>query len=206
MGASQAADFAAMSAACVGSVTLQVLNTYTGISAQNRFDETEYYLMVSSGRAPFLAFGKTLVVILAGACAAGVSVIGVMLTAGVQYVPVLYWAELTVVCVLSIFGTLGFSHCIAVCAAKFSDPYALPNALGFVLPLVCGSVANISLYPPVLRAIAYVMPVSWATQAARSISEDNMLPYYWYLIGLILVDVGWRIIAFLIKRYFKRGA
>lgn len=203
MGAKQNADFATLSAACMGSITLQVLTTYTGISAQNRFDETEHYLAVSGGRVPFLALGKNLVVVLVGFCAACVSVFGVMLVAWNQYRPI-YWFQLALVCVIGVIGTLGFAQGIAVLSQLFADPYALPNILGFILPLLCGSVASVSLYHPILRGIAYLTPISWATQAARAISEDNILPYYWYLLGLMLVDIGWRIIAFLIKRYLRK--
>lgn len=204
VGASQNADFAALSAACVGAITLQVLTTYTGISAQNRFDETEHYLAVSGGRVPFLTLGKNLVVMLVGLCAACVSVFGVVLAAGGQYVPMLWWLKLALVCIISVIGMLGFAQGIAVLSQLFADPYALPNVCGFILPLLCGSVASVSLYHPILRGIAYLIPISWATQAARAISESNILPYYWYLLGLILVDVGWRIIAFLIKRYLRK--
>lgn len=182
-------------AALTGSCAVQAVTLVASALAEDRFEGTLPYLISMGGHAVRLWAGRMaamLAVAVAGGCAslAATLLTGRLTQGGAG--PVL---GAVVLLVVSSLASLGVGLCVAAVSLVCTDALFLANLVGFVLPLVCGLVAPVSVFPQPLRCLAYAVPVSWMTDAARAVADGRVRDAAAAAGCGIAVGIGWLVLA-----------
>ena len=161
-------------AALVGACAVQTVTLVASTLSEDRYEGTLSHVLVAAGtgvRSWAGRFAAMLLIALLGGLASLVATFAVT--------PVTAWpggARLTLLpaalglAAVSCLASFGMGLCVAALSLVCTDALFLANLAGYLLPIGCGLVAPAGIMPQPWRAMAYLTPIAWMTDAARAVA------------------------------------
>lgn len=97
-------------------------------------------------------------------------------------------------------ASCGLGAAVAACSLAARDALFLVNLCGFAIPLLCGLVAPVSVLPVPLRWLAYALPTSWMTDAARAYATGDAGSAWRRLVVGVMAGMAWLLVAMLVLK------
>ena len=117
------------------------------------------------------------------------------------------WAPLVLVIVVSSAGAIGLGFLLGAISLKLGDSLLLANIAEYALPLICGAVAPLSVFPEFISAILQWIPPAAAIQAGRALSQHGSTPQFWLSIDAGLASGALALlVGVAVWRYLERQA
>jgi ABC-2 type transport system permease protein len=179
--------------------------------AHDRFESTLPYLAIAShGRAAAWAGRLTLVTAI-GTIAGVVTTVVALSIAGEQ-LPLESWAAVTLVLLLASASAIGLGFLLGAVSLRLSDSLLLANVAEYALPLICGAVAPLSVFPNALAACLRWIPPAGAVEAGRALANEGIGHEFWFDLvvsassGILILIAGTVIWHFLERQARRDGS
>lgn len=104
-------------------------------------------------------------------------------------------------------SSIGLGQCIGALSLKLQDAFLLPNFAEYLLPLLCGVVAPVTVLPLPLQWLAQAFPLTHVTTAMRETAEFGATPTFWSaLLVSLLVGAVWLALSVVVWKSLERAA
>lgn len=187
-------------AALVGSGCVGVCTLVAETLANDRFEGTMPYMLLGGSSALVLWAGRIGAMLVVGVLSDLASLLAVMATVGPFALSWAHWLLVAALILVSSLACLGVGLLVAVASLAMSDELFLSNTVGYVLPLVCGVVAPVSVFPRPFAAVLYVLPLPWLTDAARDLAAGDEVRAGIGMGVAVAIGAAWGLLAVICRR------
>lgn len=191
-------------AAAVGA--LSGIMAASSLTATDRFEGTISLIFIAPRSQGPVWFGRHLVISAIGLATSLVSAGVNLALTGFEFSARETGAAALALCAATV-SSIGFGQFIGAMSYTLKDAYLLPNFSEYAMPLLCGVVAPIAVFPVAVQWLAMVFPLTHATNAIRELSEIGISSAFWTSLAMaVAVGLIWLILAVGASRYFKARA
>lgn len=159
-------------AASLASGAIAATVTVSTLVVTDRFEGTRAFLLLSPRTNASLWLGRLSVPVLIGWVTGTASSSAILLLSGAPIAPDI-WCLVPLFVAAAVLTSAGFGIFVGGVGLGMGDPLAASHIVGFTLPLACGVIAPISLFPAPIEAVAGWLPLTHVTSAARSVMEPG---------------------------------
>ena len=188
-------------AAVMGACSISTSMTVSEALAWDRFEGTTPFVLTSAKVALPLWFGRIIALVTISLVSDAVTLFITMLVVSPSAFFVINMSVLMLLFLIVPVASTGFGIAIAAISMMMNDVYTISNALSAILPIVCGVIAPISVFPKMMQYVLYVIPVTHVTQVSRSIVDGSVnvdvsllviliVGALWAIVGVIIWNVG----------------
>lgn len=161
---------AVAAAAGVGAVSAAVATS--SMIAHDRFESTLGLLVIATHHRAEMWMGRFLVLGGMGLLASCATAIVTLLIVQPVWTAA-QWLGLLPVLLLASLSSIGFGFFLGALSLYFKDAFLLTNAAEFTLPIVCGVVAPISVFPQAMSTALFAIPATGAIEAGRVLANGE---------------------------------
>ncbi|WP_426520655.1 hypothetical protein ACPPVQ_08755 [Diaminobutyricibacter sp. McL0618] len=167
-------------AASVGAINAAIAANV--LIAHDRFESTLPYVTIAS-RGRTRAWAARLSTVMAIGIAASVVTVIVTLAVAGELRPGCTWVGIVAVLVVSSASAMGLGFLLGALSLIFGDSLLLANIAEYVLPLICGAVAPLSVFPDIVADTLRWIPPASAIEAGRLLANEGAGPAFWSALG-----------------------
>lgn len=191
-------------AAAVGALSASMATS--SLIASDRFEGTIALLAIAPRSQGMMWAGRLTVVLGLGLATSLITASATLVVTGAALTQREIGAILVALCAATL-SSIGLGQFIGAMSLRMKDAFLLPNFGEFALPILCGVVAPITVFPSALQWLASVFPLTHATQAIRGLEANGLTSSFWVSVSLSIgVGLVWLICAMAAWRYFQRRA
>lgn len=173
-------------AAAVGALTASM--AAASLLASDRFEGTIALLVIAPRSHGMMWAGRLTVVLGLGLATSLVTAIVTLFLTGAAFSFGELGAALLALCAATL-SSIGVGQFIGALSLRMKDAFLLPNFSEFALPILCGVVAPIAVFPSALQWVASIFPLTHVTQAIRALAHTGITQTFWLAL-LLAVGVG----------------
>lgn len=185
----------------MGACSISTSMTVSEALAWDRFEGTTPFVLTSAKVALPLWFGRIIALVTISLVSDAVTLFITMLVVSPSAFLMINMSALMLLFLIVPVASTGFGIAIAAISMMMNDVYTISNALSAILPIVCGVIAPISIFPKMMQYVLYVIPVTHVTQVSRNIVDGSVnvgvlllviliVGALWAIVGVIIWNVG----------------
>lgn len=191
-------------AASLASGAIAATVTVSTLVVTDRFEGTRAFLLLSPRTNTSLWLGRLSVPVLIGVVTGIASSYAILLLSRASIAPSV-WLQIPLFVATAVVASAGLGVIIGGLGLGMRDPLVASNVAGYALPLVCGVIAPVTLFPAPLEALAGVLPLTHVTTAARSFIESGGLAAAGSeMLTAIVVGAAWGLVGVVTWKWHER--
>lgn len=174
--------------------------------ATDRFEGTSAFHLTAPRLPMMLSAGRLTVPTAIGIVTGSITSVSLLLVSGTAISPS-GWALALLTVAAAVLGSVGLGYFLAALSLSLRDSLVAANLAGYFLPLLCGVVAPLTLFPAWIQAPLGVLPLSHGTTAAREFMTSGATSSAWFSLALcLLTGIGWAAVGAIVWRLQQHRA
>ncbi|MFB7843653.1 ABC transporter permease [Microbacterium sp. NPDC056052] len=174
--------------------------------ATDRFEGTSTFHLTAPRPPIMLSAGRLSVPTIIGFVTGSITSVSLLLVSAASVSPS-GWALALLTVATAVLGSVGLGYFLAALSLSLRDSLVTANLAGYFLPLVCGVVAPLTLFPAWAQIPLGILPLSHGTTAAREFMTSGTTSSAWFSLTLcMLTGIGWAVVGAVVWRLQQRRA